>query len=88
MFFTVKFISDARSSSSGTVERGYVARTYRAERMPGGTTKIELETPDGCTIEQDVNGTLGGWDRAYIENPSGKTVASFDARCQQSVAAA
>jgi hypothetical protein len=76
MFFTVKCISDTRSSNSGDIERGYVARTYRAERCRDHV-KIDIETPDGCDIEVIVDGSLGNYDRVYIENPSGKTVATF-----------
>lgn len=77
---TLRFESDARSAGCDEPDITYVteAPAYRSRSLKGGFD-ILIANENGVEIAHPVNGGVGGYDRCFVMNSHGKTVARYDA---------
>lgn len=83
MYFTIKAFSDRRSMDGPDFENAWLARSYRAARRDSEIvlTFVNASVPPNATTDGEVtvhiDGKVDGFDRAYVENPQGETVARY-----------
>ena len=74
---TLKFEHDTRSSDSGDVTFMIEVPSFRTREQRDGAIDVLIENEHGVQISHPVNGTVGGYDRCYVMNHAGQTVAKL-----------
>lgn len=72
--FTLRFESDSRASNDGGISHVVEASTFRTQTMGDGS--IEITFPESNETHV-VDGQLGGYDRCFVMNAGGATVAQY-----------
>ena len=70
---TLKFEHDTKGSGPD-VDFVIEARSYRCRKHQDGAVAVMIENENGVEIEHPVDGSVGGYDRCFVMNESGKTV--------------
>lgn len=75
--FTLRFESDSRGTGPGIV---WMAETETYRVIDRGATKdIGIPNENGVEIYHQITGAEGCYDRCYVMNSQGRTVARFEA---------
>ena len=75
--FTLRFESDSRGSGPGIVWM-VGAQQYRVVDR-GDSKDIGIPNEHGVEVYHQINGEEGCYDRCFVMNAQGRTVARFDA---------
>lgn len=76
---TLRFESDTRSSDAADIVFMIEAKSFRARTHRDGCVDIYIANEHGVDIAHPVSGSLGGYDRCFVMNEAGQTVAKFAA---------
>ena len=75
--FTLRFESDSRGTSPAIV---WMASAPQYRVLDRGATKdIGIPNEHGVEIYHPISGAEGGYDRCFVMNAQGRTVAKFEA---------
>lgn len=74
---TLRFESDARGSG-GAISYVTSAKAFRAIEKPG-CIDVMIANENGVEIAHPIAGCLGSYDRLYVMNEAGQTVAKYTA---------
>lgn len=74
---TLKFENDPRSSDGGATTFMIEAASFRTRDNADGSVDVLIENANGVEIAHPIGGTLGTYDRCFVMNEAGKTVAKY-----------
>lgn len=72
---TLRFESDSRGTG-GAISYLTSAKSFRAIEKPG-VIDVMIENENGVEIAHPIAGCLGAFDRLFVMNEAGQTVAKY-----------
>ena len=76
---TLRFESDRRGSQGDDIVFMTEAKSFRTRVHRDGGVDVLLEGESGVEVSHGIYGTLGSYDRCFVMNADGQTIAKFKA---------